>query len=86
MNKPYRPSSGTEGMGFISAWCDLCIREPLDPEAKTKCVHLSNSYLEEHNGMWFEIDGRPTCTAFKSRAEYNRTRHAKKDERQRGMF
>lgn len=25
--EPYRPSNGTEGMGFIECWCDGCARD-----------------------------------------------------------
>ncbi len=87
-SKPYRPSNGTEGMGFIEVWCDRCIREPLDPDSENKCVHLTKSFFEDYNGVWFVIDGKPTCTAFKSREEYNRNRkrYAKKDPRQKELF
>jgi len=88
-SKPYRPSNGTEGMGFVEVWCDRCIKMSIDPNAKKQCSFFLRSQIDyDHNGKWFEIDGVPTCTAFKSRTEYNRTRkrYGRRDERQTEMF
>ena len=87
--QPYLPSNGSEGMIFEAMWCDRCSRRAIDPCAKHQCVHelraLAGVDNKKHQ-RWYIIDGVPTCTAFRDRAEKARTRRAKKDPNQRTLF
>ena len=68
--RKYRPSNGTEGMGFIGLFCDNCINENPHPDNKPKCGILSASMLydlrdEKYPCEWcYGEDDKPTCTAF----------------------
>lgn len=69
---PYRPSNGTEGMGFTECYCSNCIHEKFmhtQNHDDKKCDILSRSFLfelgdEEYPEEWVYIDGKPTCTAY----------------------
>jgi len=74
--KPYTPSNGSEGMSFIDKWCENCTRHSLNPGAKTQCVHLFRSFVDDDNKRWYYVDGVPTCLSF--RDKQNRKRHNKK--------
>jgi hypothetical protein len=84
--KPYIPSNGTEGMWFISEWCENCIKHSINPEAKTQCIHLLRSFIENENGQWFYTikNGAviPECRAFRSRKEAYKKRYAQRYARQ----
>lgn len=71
--KPYRPSSGTEGMAFDEAWCEHCARDAAwreDPDAADGCDILSRTFAlditdPEYPKEWvYRSDGMPCCTAF----------------------
>jgi len=61
--KKWRPSNGTEGEIFMSAWCYECV---LDGD----CRILRNTFLydeddERYPAEWrINEDGQPECTAF----------------------
>ena len=74
--KPYRPSSGTEGMAFDDAWCERCTRDRpyrddpdnLDPGFHG-CQIIADSFAykitdPKYPKEWiYDRDG-PCCTAF----------------------
>lgn len=71
--KPYRPSSGTEGMAFDAMWCAHCARDSKwrdDPDVDGGCDILSATFIysttdPEYPKDWvYGHDGRPCCTAF----------------------
>lgn len=79
MVRKYRPSNGTEGMSFVEAWCDHCIKHSISPEAKKQCPILRDTFIydsddPEYPEAWQYQNGRPVCTAFKSREEANAKR------------
>lgn len=68
--KKYRPSNGTEGMWFISEFCEHCRREnPGDVETR-KCKILTKTMLYDVNEKdypkeWtYDEKGDPTCTKY----------------------
>lgn len=64
-SQTYRPSNGTEGEGFISAWCCNCERDRHED-----CTILAATFAydvedAEYPREWcFDRQGRPQCTAF----------------------
>jgi len=71
-NKKYRPSNGTEGMLFISDFCENCIHEKFmhtQDHNDKQCDILDRSFLHEvdepeYPSEWtYDEDGSPTCTA-----------------------
>jgi len=89
---PYLPSNGIEMMGFQDAWCEQCIKHPINPESKQQCRYLGTALIGKHNGKWFrDIAGGTFCTAFRDRAEIYRLERMKRrgrkaDPRQQGIF
>lgn len=72
MSEKYRPSNGTEGMLFMSNFCDNCKHMPIDPDAPDQCeIQLYAMAFginkPEYPKEWIYKDGEPTCTAFKRR-------------------
>lgn len=76
MCRKYQPSNGSEGMSFISAFCDNCIHERWshhqdENREEDKCGILSRTMLHnvddpEYPTEWtYDKDGRPLCTAWK---------------------
>lgn len=68
--KPYRPSNGTEGEIFQSAWCQKCSRDNYDPDTgEGGCYILifSMAYGIDHPDYpkeWVQDEAGPRCTAF----------------------
>lgn len=68
--RKYRPSNGTEGMGFTEHFCDNCINQHPDPDNKKQCKILMRSMCydlkdPEYPSEWtYDEQNRPTCTAF----------------------
>ena len=66
----FRPSNGTEGMIFQSAFCDRCIHENYNPQTGCgkHCEVLTATMLfderdAEYPKEWrFDSDGWPVCT------------------------
>ena len=80
--KLYQPSNGTEGMGFVECWCEKCVKFPLSSDAKNQCSIFCATLMYDTNdsrypNQWRYVDGKPVCTAFKSREEYNAERRKK---------
>ena len=69
--KPYRPSNGTEGMYFTSEFCENCIHDNPDYNAKSpRCEILTLTMCLSANDPdypkeWIYNDNNePTCTKF----------------------
>ena len=74
MDKPYRPSSGTEGVMFESSWCNKCTLQPTDPKHGS-CAILASMFCfdlgdPEYPKEIIRRDGIAMCTAFVSRKRY----------------
>jgi hypothetical protein len=69
--RKYRPSNGTEGMGFTEHFCDRCINQHPDPNNPKQCMILCKTMIydlkdKEYPEEWtYDENGRPTCTAWK---------------------
>lgn len=67
----YQPSNGTEGMIFMSKFCDHCIHQHPDPDHPSQCqlIMLSMAYNVKHPQYpeeWtYDKEGKPTCTKYK---------------------
>lgn len=62
--RPFRPSNGTEGHGFIGEWCCNCER---DRDGDCKIVAATFAYDvddPEYPKEWVEDERGPRCTAF----------------------
>ena len=65
MNKKYQPSSGTEGMAFMSDFCFNCKHE-------NDCQIMGDTMLydiadDEYPKEWtFDDNSNPVCTRFES--------------------
>lgn len=84
--KLYQPSNSTAGASFMRDHCDQCVKMPIDPDAKNQCGILFRSMAyspgdKEYPNQWRYVDGSPTCTAFKSRAEHNAERRGRPTKR-----
>ena len=55
--KQYYPSNGTEGMEFMSEFCDNCYKS-------RSCTILTRSLIGIHPTQWVYKDDKPTCTSF----------------------
>lgn len=70
MKKLYRPSNGTEGIGFMEDFCFQCIHENPNPNLKPKCGLMTASMVCGVNDPlypqeWtYDQNDRPTCTKF----------------------
>lgn len=77
MNKPYRPSTGTEGADFFDCWCCRCARDKAMREGcdidecddNEKCEIIANTMVydiddPEYPKEWIEDESGPRCTAF----------------------
>ncbi len=66
----YRPSSGSEGMGFMERFCCKCFHERAmtNPKGEGKACSIvakTMAYDErdkEYPREWRYVDGKPTCT------------------------
>jgi hypothetical protein len=81
--KLYQPSNGTEGDIFMSRYCFQCAKFPHSSEAKNQCQIVLKTFAydtrdKEYPNQWRYVNGRTTCTAFKSREEFNAERRAKR--------
>lgn len=75
----YRPSNGTEGEGFICAFCGVCARSDhnkpgADEDALFGCEITGNTMLYDVNDPnypkeWVWDGLEPTCTAFVQEGE-----------------
>lgn len=66
----YQPSNGSEGIGFISMFCDHCRRENPGETKTRKCSILTKTMVysvtdKEYPKQWtYDDEGNPTCTAY----------------------
>ena len=66
----YRPSNGTEGMGFMDRFCCHCFHERAmtNPKGEGKaCSIVARAMAFDENDKeypreWRYVDGKPTCT------------------------
>lgn len=56
--KNYNPSNGTEGMDFLSYWCEEC-----DRDKNTDCEVLLQASFDR-TPHWIQHEGQGICTAF----------------------
>ena len=56
----YRPSNGSEGMGFIDYWCEDCDRD----KDKTKGCRILMTALIGSTPHWIKHGGQGICTSF----------------------
>ena len=69
MSESYRPSNGTEGIGFYENWCSRCRHDGPDDEdggCQILCRTLTFNVTDsEYPEEWtYDDEGSPTCTAF----------------------
>lgn len=71
--RPYRPSNGTEGMGFVECYCSNCIHEKFmhtNNHNDKKCDIFSRTLMHsidepEYPKEWiYDEEGKPTCTSY----------------------
>lgn len=67
--RPYRPSNGTEGMGFMEAFCFQCERD-----RDEDCQILANTFAydvtdAEYPAEWVCDESGARCTAFVQEGE-----------------
>lgn len=79
----YRPSNGTEGEYFHEGFCYRCAKFPHSSDAKNQCMIFLSAHAyglgePEYHKQWRYVDGKPTCTSFKDREEFNASRRSKR--------
>jgi hypothetical protein len=85
--KLYRPSNGTEGDSFMSAWCERCRKGWKDGGCAivglTMALDMDDpNYPRE----WRYVDDKPTCTAFVDRDTPRAPRAHKPSVDQQDLF
>jgi hypothetical protein len=75
-DRPYRPSTGTEGVCFDQHWCEHCTRDaeyrsdPDNVDPALGCQLIANALAfnighPKYPKEWiYDNDGNPCCTAF----------------------
>lgn len=81
--RKFQPSNGTHGDIFMSEFCYRCVKFPHDHDAKNQCRIVLDTMAfriedPEYPKQWCYVDGKPTCTAFKSREAFNAERRKKR--------
>ena len=68
---PYRPSNGTEGLGFMEVWCFECERDRSFMDGTGDGCEIAARVLalkpgeDGYPSEWtYNEEGRPVCTAF----------------------
>lgn len=79
----FQPSNGTHGDIFMSEYCYRCVKFPHSPDAKNQCRIVLDTMAydiddPEYPKEWRYVNGKPTCTAFKDREEFNAERRLKR--------
>ncbi len=72
MTQPYQPANGTEGMDFMDAWCERCLKDKgmRQKPQRDGCEIIAMSLVcgvsdPEYPKELIEDDGgNPRCTAF----------------------
>ena len=85
--KHYFPSNGTEGMVFMSMWCESCTKDTMLRGGKTYCTILTNSMVKPPPvKQWiYDEENRPICTSFKQSGMIKK-RKIRKSEQTIDMF
>ena len=87
----YRPSNGTEGMMFMSKWCEQCERDAKYRETQdgadaceiaSKTMYLKESDSDYPIEWTYDNNGKPCCTAFLPECE----KIIEKDDKTIDMF
>ena len=65
--REYTPSNGTEGMHFMSHWCENC-----DRDKDQKCLVLLCE-LSDEKGSWLKHEGKGYCSAWKPKKIHSLT-------------
>lgn len=81
----FQPSNGTHGDIFMSRFCFRCAKFPHSTDAKNQCLIVLKTMAfdvadKEYPNQWRYVNGSPTCTAFKSREEFNAERRSKRSK------
>ena len=65
--KPYRPSNGTEGEVFFSAYCSDCTKSQREEPCSIEGAAMFNRITDpDYPKQWiYGKDGQPKCTAFR---------------------
>jgi len=94
----YRPSNGTEGMGFMDLCCGECVHDWAfrQGESDAGCEIVARALMfgkddKKYPREWcYDADGHPTCTAFKQRPDNDKpgtaSRFAKGLKRRKRCF
>ena len=65
VSRLYRPSNGSEGDGFMSRWCEKCVKDseskPCRILGRTMAFSVDDKLYPRE---WIEDDNGPRCTAF----------------------
>ena len=72
MSDLYRPGNGTDGMIFVSQYCDNCEKDRMyrkDPDSHDGCQIVAKTFAYDigdprYPKEWCYEGGEPTCTAF----------------------
>lgn len=93
MTRKYRPSNGTEGLGFMECWCCECERDrDFRDDAGDGCPILARTVIHdvddpEYPEEWtYGEDGLPMCTAFVPIGKPCPTERELEAEGQQNMF
>jgi hypothetical protein len=75
----FSPSNSDHGEWFHEQFCYKCAKNPRSIDAKNQCMIWLSAMAfrieeKEYPKQWRYVDGKPTCTAFKDREEFNRER------------
>jgi hypothetical protein len=67
MTEKYRPSNGSEGMDFMSRFCDVCKKD--NPDKMILCPIIAATFAFNvddpmYPKEWIYDEGKPICTAF----------------------
>lgn len=79
--EPYRPSNGTGASVFMEGFCFKCVKFPQNYDDNKQCQIFLRTMAHdidepEYPNQWQYLDGKPTCTAFKDRDQFNAERRA----------
>jgi len=82
----YRPSNSDDGLWFEGKFCNQCYRNRVNVESRNQCIHLIRALCGETNDRWVYQDGKPVCTAFRSKSEMRRIKRMKQNNNQMKLF
>jgi hypothetical protein len=73
--RKYLPANGSEGEGFMSAFCDRCIHDQWDGEQGKQCEILNSTFTADYPDggpeEWRYVEGKGSyCTEFAAEAQH----------------